>query len=56
MAADAIKAGVTEPHAMTLSTVDMEGHSDARLIACRQFDCMQGGTNDRRLRHGSPPM
>jgi pyridoxamine 5'-phosphate oxidase len=30
--AEAIAAGVPEPHAMTVSTVDAEGHPDARVV------------------------
>lgn len=35
---DAIDAGVMEPHAMTLSTVDEEGRPDARVQILRNLD------------------
>jgi pyridoxamine 5'-phosphate oxidase len=35
---DAIKAGVMEPHAMTLSTVDEEGRPDARVLILKNLD------------------
>jgi len=34
----AIDAGVREPHAMTLSTVDADGHPDARLLILKNVD------------------
>jgi pyridoxamine 5'-phosphate oxidase len=34
----AIKAGVPEPHAMTLSTVDSRGRPDARVLLLKDFD------------------
>ena len=35
---EAIDAGVSEPHAMTLSTVDEEGHPDARVLILKDVD------------------
>lgn len=35
---DAVDAGVTEPHAMTLSTVDEEGCPDARVLILKNLD------------------
>jgi pyridoxamine 5'-phosphate oxidase len=35
---EAIDAGVSEPHAMTLSTVDGEGHPDARVLILKDVD------------------
>jgi pyridoxamine 5'-phosphate oxidase len=34
----AIEAGVREPHAMTLSTVDDDGHPDARVLILKNVD------------------
>lgn len=34
----AIAAGVKEPHAMTLSTVDADGHADARVLILKDLD------------------
>ncbi|UFS68419.1 pyridoxine/pyridoxamine 5'-phosphate oxidase [Paracoccus denitrificans] len=34
----AIAAGLAEPHAMTLSTVDAEGHPDARMLILKNVD------------------
>ena len=34
----AIDAGVSEPHAMTLSTVDAEGRPDARVLILKDID------------------
>ncbi|MFE6994830.1 pyridoxal 5'-phosphate synthase [Microbacterium sp. NPDC057659] len=34
----ALAAGVAEPHAMTLSTVDAEGHPDARTLILKDVD------------------
>lgn len=34
----AISAGLAEPHAMTLSTVDAEGHPDARVLILKNVD------------------
>lgn len=34
----AIDAGVREPHAMTLSTVDADGHPDARVLILKNVD------------------
>ena len=34
----AIAAGIDEAHAMTLSTVDREGHSDARVLILKDID------------------
>ncbi|GAA3737430.1 pyridoxal 5'-phosphate synthase [Streptomyces tremellae] len=34
----ALAAGVREPHAMTLSTVDAEGHPDARVLILKMVD------------------
>jgi pyridoxamine 5'-phosphate oxidase len=34
----AIDAGIREPHAMTLSTVDTEGHPDARVLILKNLD------------------
>lgn len=34
----AIDAGIREPHAMTLSTVDAEGHPDARVLILKNLD------------------
>ena len=36
--ADAIAAGVTEPNAMTVATVDLDGHPDARVVLARGVD------------------
>jgi pyridoxamine 5'-phosphate oxidase len=33
--ADAVAAGVDEPNAMTLATVDAHGHPDARIVLLR---------------------
>jgi pyridoxamine 5'-phosphate oxidase len=35
---EAIAAGVTEPHAMTISTVDDEGRPDARVLILKDVD------------------
>lgn len=35
---EAIAAGIAEPHAMTLSTVDAEGHPDARMLILKNVD------------------
>ncbi|MDR2298652.1 MAG: pyridoxal 5'-phosphate synthase [Comamonas sp.] len=35
---DAIEGGVTEPHAMTLSTVDSDGLPDARVLILKNVD------------------
>lgn len=35
---DAIAAGVKEPHAMTLGTVDNAGHPDARVLILKDLD------------------
>ena len=35
---DALAAGVAEPHAMTLSTVDAEGRPDARTLILKEVD------------------
>ncbi|HEX5542718.1 MAG TPA: pyridoxal 5'-phosphate synthase [Micromonospora sp.] len=35
---EAIAAGVVEPHAMTLSTVDTEGQPDARVLILKDLD------------------
>jgi pyridoxamine 5'-phosphate oxidase len=35
---DAIAAGVSEPHAMTLSTVDADGRPDARVVILKDLD------------------
>jgi pyridoxamine 5'-phosphate oxidase len=35
---DAIDAGVSEPHAMTLSTVDDEGAPDARVLILKDLN------------------
>ena len=35
---EAIDAGVSEPHAMTLSTVDAEGRPDARVLILKDVD------------------
>jgi pyridoxamine 5'-phosphate oxidase len=35
---EAIDAGVREPHAMTLSTVDAEGHPAARMLILKNLD------------------
>lgn len=35
---DAIAAGVLEPHAMTLATVDSAGHPDARVLILKDLD------------------
>lgn len=35
---DAIEAGVKEPHAMTLSTVDSDGFPDARVLILKNVD------------------
>jgi pyridoxamine 5'-phosphate oxidase len=35
---DAIEAGVVEPHAMTLSTVDPRGHPSARVLILKDLD------------------
>lgn len=34
----AIAAGIAEPHAMTLSTVDPQGHPDARVLILKNVD------------------
>ncbi|MDB5487643.1 MAG: pdxH, partial [Reyranella sp.] len=34
----AIDAGIREPHAMTLSTVDEDGHPDARILILKNLD------------------
>ncbi|MCM8556663.1 pyridoxine/pyridoxamine 5'-phosphate oxidase [Sphingomicrobium sediminis] len=34
----AIKAGISEPHAMTLSTVDQDGGPDARIVILKDLD------------------
>jgi pyridoxamine 5'-phosphate oxidase len=34
----AIEAGIREPHAMTLSTVDADGHPDARVLILKNVD------------------
>ncbi|KAJ5707898.1 pyridoxamine 5'-phosphate oxidase [Penicillium malachiteum] len=34
----AVEAGVKEPHAMTLSTVDADGHPDARVLILKNVD------------------
>lgn len=34
----AIAAGIAEPHAMTLSTVDTQGHPDARVLILKNVD------------------
>ena len=34
----AIAAGIREPHAMTLSTVDADGHPDARVLILKNVD------------------
>lgn len=36
--ADALAAGVAEPNAMTVSTVDRQGAPDARIVLARQVD------------------
>ncbi|GAA4589249.1 pyridoxamine 5'-phosphate oxidase [Actinoplanes octamycinicus] len=36
--ADAVTAGVLEPHAMTLSTVDADGLPDTRILLLREVD------------------
>jgi pyridoxamine 5'-phosphate oxidase len=36
--ADAIESDVPAPHAMTLSTVDDDGHADARVLILKDFD------------------
>ena len=36
--ADASAAGVTEPNAMTVATVDLDGHPDARVVLARGVD------------------
>lgn len=36
--ADASSAGVTEPHAMTVATVGLDGHPDARVVLARGVD------------------
>ena len=35
---EAIDAGVSEPHAMTLATVDDEGRPDARVLILKDVD------------------
>jgi pyridoxamine 5'-phosphate oxidase len=35
---DAVAAGIREPHAMTLSTVDAEGRPDARVLILKDLD------------------
>lgn len=35
---EAVAAGVREPHAMTLSTVDDQGHPDARVLILKNVD------------------
>ncbi|KAJ5102520.1 hypothetical protein N7532_003049 [Penicillium argentinense] len=35
---EAVKAGVREPHAMTVSTVDKEGYPDARVLILKNVD------------------
>jgi pyridoxamine 5'-phosphate oxidase len=35
---DAIEAGIKEPHAMTLSTVDEKGFADARVLILKNLD------------------
>lgn len=35
---EAVAAGVTEPHAMTLSTVDADGQPDARVLILKDLD------------------
>jgi hypothetical protein len=35
---EAIDAGVSEPHAMTLSTVDADGRPDARVLILKDID------------------
>ncbi|KKC39345.1 oxidase [Devosia epidermidihirudinis] len=35
---DAIDAGIAEPHAMTLSSVDAAGHPDARVLILKDVD------------------
>lgn len=34
----AVAAGIAEPHAMTLSTVDVQGHPDARVLILKNVD------------------
>lgn len=34
----AVAAGIAEPHAMTLSTVDAQGHPDARVLILKNVD------------------
>ncbi|WP_294930366.1 pyridoxal 5'-phosphate synthase [uncultured Paracoccus sp.] len=34
----AIAAGIAEPHAMTLSTIDAQGHPDARVLILKNVD------------------
>src|SRR5688500_14564006 len=35
---EAIGAGITEPHAMTLATVDSDGRPDARILILKDLD------------------
>ncbi|KAM3504745.1 hypothetical protein MY11210_008247 [Beauveria gryllotalpidicola] len=35
---EAVAAGVREPHAMTVSTVDDQGHPDARILILKNVD------------------
>ncbi|GAB2884581.1 pyridoxal 5'-phosphate synthase [Streptomyces mayteni] len=41
--AEAVAAGVLDPHAVTLATVDAEGAPDARVLALRNVDVDGGG-------------
>ena len=51
----AIDAGVSEPHAMTLSTVDAEGRPDARVLILKDVDRRRLAVRDRHhQRQGQP--
>lgn len=39
---EAVAAGVPEPHAVTVSTVDAEGHPDARVVILKDVDAAAG--------------
>ncbi|MFD5316102.1 pyridoxal 5'-phosphate synthase [Streptomyces sp. NPDC127098] len=41
--AEAVAAGVLDPHAMTLATVGLDGVPDARVVALRNVDVAGGG-------------
>ncbi|MEW2548393.1 pyridoxal 5'-phosphate synthase [Streptomyces sp. NPDC047002] len=50
----ALAAGVREPHAMTLSTVDAEGHPDARVLILKNLENTDAGGWQFAVHAGSP--